>query len=286
MDPNQTPVSASAVLEPQSNVHYDSNPFSATLWGLAQVITVNPISSLLLVFVVILIVLAAIVILLPLSALLGQLGALSPIVLLLAYIITGPTLVGAFTALYCKSTSNEPIKSMDALKLGLSKALPMLGLLIMTVLIVIVGFALFVIPGLIFLAWFSLSPFVLIEENVGLIEAMKRSKALVKGHVLEMIGTMFAGMVLGSNGALAPAIAVSGFGARYSQLKALKASGAAKPKVHWINYVLPLVMVILIGGYFVFLGTLFANSKNFSKSHPYQNTDLFQDQSGPNSTSN
>lgn len=48
-------------------------------------------------------------------------------------------------------------------------------------LILIVGFILFIIPGIIFSVWFAFATFVLVMENAGVIESLKRSKSYVKG---------------------------------------------------------------------------------------------------------
>jgi hypothetical protein len=53
-----------------------------------------------------------------------------------------------------------------------------------------VGFVLLIIPGIIFATWFSMSMFVLVNENIGIIESMKRSKALVKGKFWPVAGKL------------------------------------------------------------------------------------------------
>lgn len=53
------------------------------------------------------------------------------------------------------------------------------------------GFVLFVIPGIIFLVWFSFSNFVFIEKQVGVKEAMLKSKELVKGKFWKILGRLF-----------------------------------------------------------------------------------------------
>lgn len=64
-----------------------------------------------------------------------------------------------------------------------------------------VGFILLVIPGIIFFVWFAFSYFVLIEEHIGGIDAMKRSKALVSGKWWAVFGRLvalvFAGLLVG-----------------------------------------------------------------------------------------
>lgn len=48
------------------------------------------------------------------------------------------------------------------------------------------GYVLFVIPGIIFGLWFGLSYYVLVTENTGVIESMKKSKEYVKGKLVDI----------------------------------------------------------------------------------------------------
>lgn len=69
-------------------------------------------------------------------------------------------------------------------------------------LVVLGGLILLVIPGIIFLVWFSFSYYVLIEEGISGVDAMKRSKALVSGKWFAVFGRLavifIAGIVVGS----------------------------------------------------------------------------------------
>lgn len=107
----------------------------------------------------------------------------------------------------------------------------LLGLYILTGLYVLVGFILLIIPGLIMLRRYFLAPFVMIDKNCGITEAMERSAAMTKpysGSVWGIIGVMFligiisivpyigglASLILGMLFVCAPAL-------RYQQLKKL-----------------------------------------------------------------
>ena len=244
------PAAAPAPQASTAPVQYDSNPFIATLSALAKVITVNPFSALLIVLTFVGVVVGLFIIVGILGAVLGKAGVLAPILIVLIYLFAVPTLTGALASLYLHSAEDKKLGTFELIQLGISKMFPLLGLIILTGLVVGLGFLLFIIPGLIFAAWFSLSVYAMMDENLGPIAAMKRSKSLVKGHVWEIFGSMFSTSLLGSSGLLAPAVASSGLGARYTQLTALKASGQPSPKVHWTNYALPLLGIVFIVGYF------------------------------------
>lgn len=69
--------------------------------------------------------------------------------------------------------------------------LRMVGLGIVVGLVVVGGLILFIVPGLIFIRRYFLSPFVMLDEDVSITEAMRRSAALTKpysGSVWSVIG--------------------------------------------------------------------------------------------------
>ncbi len=66
--------------------------------------------------------------------------------------------------------------------------LRMVGLLVLMGLIIATGFILLIIPGIIFLYWFALAPYVLVDQDLGVIESLKKSRELVKGKFWEIIG--------------------------------------------------------------------------------------------------
>jgi hypothetical protein len=62
---------------------------------------------------------------------------------------------------------------------------------------IIVGFVLLIVPGIIFMVWFTFAYYVLVDENTGAIDAMKRSKALVAGKWLAVFGRIVVLMIVG-----------------------------------------------------------------------------------------
>lgn len=55
-------------------------------------------------------------------------------------------------------------------------------------LLIFVGFILLIVPGIILAVWFSLISYVVVVEKAGPIEALKRSKNLVKGYFWPVLG--------------------------------------------------------------------------------------------------
>lgn len=107
----------------------------------------------------------------------------------------------------------------------------LIGLYIVTGLIIFVGFILLIIPGLIMLRRYFLAPYVMIDKNCGIREAMDRSAAISKPHsgyiwgivgvtilismigIIPLIGSIVA-FVMGMFYSVAPAL-------RYQELKKL-----------------------------------------------------------------
>ncbi|OGC51151.1 hypothetical protein A2982_03115 [candidate division WWE3 bacterium RIFCSPLOWO2_01_FULL_39_13] len=91
-----------------------------------------------------------------------------------------------YTLLTIKTAANigdsEYLRMGDLLKYPFKKLGSMLVLMILMMLIYSLGFLLLIIPGIIFMTMFMFAPIILVKENVGAIEALKRSKALTSGY--------------------------------------------------------------------------------------------------------
>lgn len=249
---NEQPAAAAATHTKKTK--YESNPFLVSVDGLISLLKVNPIPSLLLGVILVLMVMGGFfvsifLLLIPIIGVLIMLGLLLLIV---------PFVTGAYHALAISSIRGESRKTEDFINQAFNKIWPALGATLLVGLIVFGGFLLFIIPGIIFASWYSLTFFVMFDENLGVTASMKRSKELVKGHVIEIIGAYLAGGLMsgatlgGGAGLLSPAITIAPMAARYEQLKALKATEQPKPDVHWMNIVITIVYGLFISGIVVF----------------------------------
>ncbi len=72
------------------------------------------------------------------------------------------------------------------MKRSLSKTLPFAGLTFLIATAVAFGFLLLVVPGVIFAIMFMFAPFIMFEEDLGIIESLKRSKQLTAGYKLQL----------------------------------------------------------------------------------------------------
>lgn len=110
-----------------------------------------------------------------------------------------------------------------------------------------VGFGLlfFIVPGLILMARWGLGIFVIADEKVGPIQAIKRSWALTKGNTWNMLGaTIVQNIILGQSLLLVGMYSATAN--RYFELKNLELKGVRNTITHWSNYVLAVIMPLFL----------------------------------------
>lgn len=114
----------------------------------------------------------------------------------LASLVISTLTMGGAVHGYLKSASGEPVSIGDCFSVGLAKLLPLLGLLILWVLGVGIGWILLFVPGVILMCMWSVTVPALIGENRGIIEAFARSRELTKGSRLMIFVTLLIFLVL------------------------------------------------------------------------------------------
>ena len=84
-----------------------------------------------------------------------------------------------------------------------NKIIPSSWITFLVAIILIAGFILLVIPGIIFSIWFSLALYVFVFEDIKGMPALYRSKELVKGYFWSMFGRLFLfGIITGLVGSI------------------------------------------------------------------------------------
>lgn len=161
-----------------------------------------------------------------------------------------PLVFGSSIVVASASAKEEKITTKQALSTALSKALPLFGLMILGGLFVGLASLLLIIPGLIVMARISLASIVMFEENLGVIDSIKRSFSLTKGRFFEIWGAIFSSIFMSGYGSLlSPAIGAAPMLARYQQYASIEAGKTSASKTHWLNYfniiITPIIFVIL-----------------------------------------
>lgn len=106
------------------------------------------------------------------TAALGLLGVGT----LLAMVL-GLLLFPAISLTQLRAAEGKKIAFLDAVKAGLPYLWRIVGLAILTGLVILVGFLLLIVPGFIMIRRYILAPYYLIDHNLGVGEAMRRSAA-------------------------------------------------------------------------------------------------------------
>lgn len=232
-------------MEPNNNKSYVSNPFLVTTDGLVLILKNNPVPALLVTIYMVLLLMLVWIVGLALTAVVPVVGIL---LLVLGSLVTVSIFSGMTYIIAGASADNKQVSLNSSFEKALGRLLPFIGLCLLGMLAVLVGLVFFILPGFYILARIALAPVVFFEENLGAVDSIKRSFALTKGHVWEVLSALLAGQLLGggSGGLLSVPASIAPLTGRYRGLVGLKKSGAAKPAVHWLNYFLP-VLAILFG---------------------------------------
>lgn len=89
-----------------------------------------------------------------------------------------------------KALDNRALTIKGAYSAALPFFLPYIGLTIVSGLVLMVGFILFIVPGIILSVWFAFAFLVLVLENTGIIDSMKRSREYVRGRWWAVFGRL------------------------------------------------------------------------------------------------
>ena len=164
--------------------------------------------------------------LLQLSVQDGDVGTGSAVAgfLLLACFLVAVIFYGALVALVDGIANGEDPSIQDACRVGMKRYLPVLGCLITYALLVLLGYFALLIPGVILTVSLLFANYLVVTDNLGVIEALKRSHRLVWGDwwrtsiMLTILAFIFmviylfiaiiggVGVLAGDDGASVPAV--------------------------------------------------------------------------------
>lgn len=99
-------------------------------------------------------------------------------------ILLGP----AITYVQLQSAKGNKVQLSEAITTGAKFIFRFIGLAILVSVLIMGGLILFIIPGLIMVRRYFLSAYLLIDKNIGIIEAMKQSAALTKPYSSKVWG--------------------------------------------------------------------------------------------------
>jgi hypothetical protein len=150
-----------------------------------------------------------------------QLGdALTSIVTALLSLVTGPLIAGAVSRVVAASYVGEEIGPWEALRAALRRLLPLLAASFLVFLVEAVGFVLCIVPGLLALALYTAVTPAMMIEDIGPIQAMRRSWRLLKPRMWAVLGiVLLARLIAGFLGNLlggVPSLAATFLGGSFA----------------------------------------------------------------------
>ena len=265
--PAAVPASVPAPSSDPTAATYKSNPFHPAISVLGSTLKMNGIALLQISALITAVILAAYfatlagLILPGLSPEYGFFFIL-PILAVVAFAYWGSRLLAALIRLWGASSDGTEMTWREAYADTNKYVLKLVGLILLMALILIPAYFLFVIPGLYLTGRLGLAVSALVSENLSVIAALKRSWALSKGHVVEILGAQYASTLLGTNGLVGLNYVPSSSYGRYRQLAALPEDATEKPKVHWLNWLFVVVIPILTTLFLTFYLATIVNSIN------------------------
>jgi|SRR5580658_5924820 hypothetical protein len=115
-----------------------------------------------------------------------EVSALAPLLQLLFTPITQAIVVYATF----QDLRGRPFAITESFRRGLSRFFPIIGLSICWVIVIVIGFGMLVVPGVLFLTMFLVALPACVVERLGPIESMTRSAELTKGHRWKVLGLL------------------------------------------------------------------------------------------------
>ncbi len=118
-------------------------------------------------------------------------GIALPLIILMVIIIAIISVWSQIALLYAIKDNQEGIGVVEAYRRSWAKILPYSWVIFLQGLITVLGFLLFIIPGIIFSVWYSLTIFVFIIEDLKGMNALQKSKEYIKGKWWAVFGRLF-----------------------------------------------------------------------------------------------
>jgi hypothetical protein len=243
------------------NTQYESNPFKVIFRGFSKIFDVNPTWSIIIIV----------------CGLLGMGGnfaspsggssnttasnshmpagvAIAIIIfvmlLMIGIIIISTLYRGAVAYVTVKTIEGQRVTFKEGIGAAWKRFWTILYVQVIVGLKVLGGLILFIVPGIRAALRYQMALLPVFQDNKNGKEAMQEMKVLTKSHLIEVFGMVVAAGIIPILGSL---FNVGGQVVMYPQLSELKSSGAAKPKVHWLNY----LGFILIPLFLLFIAAIF-----------------------------
>jgi len=248
------------------DIEYSSNPFVNLSQGLSRILFTNSVSTLfgsIFTFAGIAIIMFIALFLIYVKSV--SLLIVLSIILFFIYLLCSVLITGVISSIAVASYKGETENFLTSLGNSFKKFFSILLLEIILIVLTVIGLFLFIIPAVIFISRSYLAYIVMFDENLGPIEALKRSFALTKNHSIETFSSLLIVNLFAPSLLLTVPIASGLLMGRYSQLKQIE-KNQTSTETHWLNYAMPIIYLVFVGLYILFILFIFNYAKNHSSS--------------------
>ncbi len=226
----------------QQSPKFETNPFLIGINGISRVFKVNTNSALFIIVISI----AFSVLSQIIAAVFSDQSTANALLLNIG--ISGiSALISLIAITIVLSTQhNKEMSISEAFSTSLERFLPYLGYSIVYSLLVVFGFILLIVPGILATIWFSLVIYVKFDEGGKLQDVFKRSRELVRGRAMEYFGVAIVGFIFSVFGLIGPIMIAAVTGEWYQQLKIARDGHHELPPVSKINHLLFFGLIALM----------------------------------------
>jgi len=116
-----------------------------------------------------------------------------------------------FLILQIRATRGEHPEAMDCFRQGLRRLLPYIGMSILAGALTIMALIALIVPGLILIRGFYLAQYYIVDEEIGMVDALKKSFNDSKPNAGWIWGTIGVTVVFGALGSILGKLPVAGY---------------------------------------------------------------------------
>lgn len=163
-------------------------------------------------------------------------------------LLAGSFIAGFISYAALKTSYHQKVTFTEAAQATMNKIWTIVGIDINIAARVFLGIIFFVIPGIRAALRYQFALMAMFDEDLGVKQSLKKSKALTKKRLIEVFGMLTAANIVPFIG---QPLQVGGQAVMFKQLTQLRKHPHEKPPIHWLNYLgiflfIALVVVIIV----------------------------------------
>lgn len=163
-------------------------------------------------------------------------------------LVIGTYINGIITFLTWKTSRGESTSFKEAFKATTAKLGTLFLVTVVSGLKILGGLLLLIIPGIRAALRYQLVLIPVFDENLNTKQALARMKQIAQGRLMEIFGvTSIASIVP----VLSLLLQIGGSAVLYTELRDQHDRGVRPASIHWLNYLLPIILLIVLLGFLI-----------------------------------